>query len=217
MSVIISIIVAAIFALWGYHKKLYPTWAFVFNVVVAAYLGLMITPAVFDWKPIGGLLAILGPYAKVLLMFIVTALYLVVSQLLSTFYLTTTYCVSFPKLFDDFGGMLLGFFGGYVIASIVLFLLAASPLKNDSLTSKFIPDNSGKAVIKACRFVSSISLQLGDENIDKAAGLLKILPVTKSTPPRVVAEPNSVKTQTPADQQPQIQSPRKQEVFDFNQ
>lgn len=173
MSAIIALVAAAIFGIWGYHKRLYPMWAFLFNVLVAAYLGLFLTPAILKIEAAGELVGRLGTYANAAVLLAVFGLYLALSQFLSFYYLTNTYCVSFPRFVDDFGGALLGFAGGYITANILLFALAISPLNAHPLTQKFIPDNDGRAVKKACRYISSFSLQGTNGDIAKAIEKIK--------------------------------------------
>jgi hypothetical protein len=176
MSVLIALIIAAIFGLWGYHKRLYPSWAFLFNVLVASYLAIVLTPVFLNIKQAGGILALLGPWANAAIMLVIFAIYLALSQLLSSFYLTNTYCVSFPRFIDDFGGALLAFAGGYVIVNILLFALAVTPLNNHPITKKYIPDNDGRAIVKASSYISGFSLQF-DNNLSKAVEKIKTLPV----------------------------------------
>lgn len=210
MSAIIALIIAVLFALWGYNKRLYPAWAFAFNVIIASYLGLMLTPAVLGWKLAGGLVNILGPYANVVIMITITALYLAISQILSKFYLTNTYCISFPRWVDNIGGAVLGFIGGYIIANFILYALASSPLKTDTIFKKFIPSNTGNTLVGTCRFVSSLSLQYGDGNISKAARVVNV---------PVVAEPQTIKKSTDSNQTaPIIETLQKRdEIPDLNE
>ena len=174
MSVLIALIIAAIFGLWGYHKRLYPAWAFLFNVLVAAYLGIVLTPVFLNIQQAGGLLSLLGPWANAAIMLAIFLIYFALSQLLSSFYLTNTYCVSFPRFIDDFGGAIVAFAGGYILANILLFALAVTPLNNHPITKTYIPDNDGRAVVKAGRYISSFSLQF-DNNIVNAIEKIKTL------------------------------------------
>jgi uncharacterized membrane protein required for colicin V production len=174
MSEIISLIVAVLFGVWGYKKRLFPAWAFAFNVIIAVYLAVMLTPNIL--KLAGGLLDTLGSYANVTVMIVLAVLYFVIAHFLSTIYLTGTYCISFHKVVDYGGGLILGFAGGLLIAHFILFSVAASPLKEISLVSKYLPagmeQSSGKHIVNACRFVSSCSLQYGDTNIAKAIEII---------------------------------------------
>lgn len=163
-------------------------WAFLFNVLVAAYLGLVLTSTLLNITAVGELAARLGTWANAAVLLAIFCVYLALSQFLSFYYLTNTYCVSFPGFVDDFGGALLGFAGGYITANILLFALAVSPLNEHSLTQKFIPDNDGRTVVKACRYISSFSLQGVDDDIMKAVEKIKagyadkIKPVEPQTP-----------------------------------
>jgi len=170
LSIIIALIVAVLFGLWGYSKRLYPVWAFAFNVIIAVYLGVMLTPTILETA--GELLESLGAYAHVTVMMAMAILYFIIAQFLSTKCLTGAYCVSFHKVVDNAGGLILGFVGGFLIANFILFAIAVSPLKEIPLVSKYIPADmektSGKQVVKACKFVSGFSLQYGDKCISKA-------------------------------------------------
>ncbi|MBU1260829.1 MAG: hypothetical protein KKE31_06385 [Planctomycetes bacterium] len=86
ISIIISLIVAVLFGFWGYGKKLFPVWAFAFNVIIAVYLGVMLTPAIL--KPAGEMLKFLGAYTNVTVMLAAAIIYFVIAQFLSTKYLT---------------------------------------------------------------------------------------------------------------------------------
>jgi len=141
------------------------------------YLGFMLPPTLLESGLIGGLLGRAGPYANSLTMLLTAAVYFTVAQLLSSKFLTDTFCISFPRWIDNIGGFVFGFIGGYMLTNIILFALAASPLKSDSLTSKFIPANKGHTIISVCEFVSSFSLQYGDKNIQKAADKIFCPPV----------------------------------------
>lgn len=197
MSGFIAIIVAAVFAFWGYHKRLYPAWAFLFNVMIAVYLAFMLTPTILGIKQAGGVINILGPWANSAVLIIIAALYLAISQIACHFYLTNTYCISFPKWIDVIGGAFFSALGGYILANIILFALANTPLESNKYTSKIIPDNSGKTLIKTCKYISSFSLQDTDEDISKAAEKIKTLPVTAK---RIIK-------QQPADPKPDVNQP----------
>ncbi|MFA5293431.1 MAG: hypothetical protein WC496_10405 [Phycisphaerae bacterium] len=123
-------------------------------------------------------------------MVVLAVLYFVIAQSLSTIYLTGTYCISFHKMVDNGGGVILGFAGGLLIANFVLFSIAASPLKEISSISKCLPagmeKSSGKHVINACRFVSGCSLQYGDKNIAKAIEIISRTACTNQPQPKIV-------------------------------
>jgi hypothetical protein len=202
ISIIISLIVAVLFGLWGYGKKLFPVWAFAFNVIIAVYLGVMLTPSILE--PAGEMLKSLGTYTNVTVMLAVAIIYFVIAQFLSTNYLTGTYCVSFNKAANNAGGLILGFAGGFLIANFVLFVIAASPLKEISWVEKCIPADmektSGKQIVKACKFVSGFSLQYGDKSISKAIETISRRSLVQIPPKTITPQANQPK---PALEQPQ--------------
>ncbi len=170
MTCIFTLIVAALFGLWGYKKGLFAVWPFAFNTILAVYLGIMITPMVLDLA--GEYLDPLGSSANITVMFLVTLIYFIISQFISFIYLTKTFCVSLPRLVDTICGAILAFAGGLLITNFILFTIAISPLRDISYISKYLPagmeNSSRRHIIKACQFVSACSLQYGDKNISKA-------------------------------------------------
>ena len=48
MFKLIIIVVALVFALIGYRKAWYPSWAFLFNILISIYASIMITPQIVD-------------------------------------------------------------------------------------------------------------------------------------------------------------------------
>ena len=112
MSELISLIIAALFGVWAYKKGLFATWAFLFNVIIAVYLGLMLTSPVLSWA--GQRLNFLGSYANVVVMVVIAAVYFIITNYLSSTFLTTTYYAIFPVIVDKISSPILGFVGEFV-------------------------------------------------------------------------------------------------------
>jgi hypothetical protein len=188
MTCIFTLIVAALFGLWGYKKGLFAVWPFAFNTVLAVYLGVMITPMVLDLA--GEYLDFLGPSANITVMFLVALIYFIIAQSISFIYLTKTFCISLPRLVDTIGGAILAFAGGLLITNFILFTIAISPLKDISYISKYLPagmENSSRDhVINACQIVSACSLQYGDMKICKA---IKIVSRSECQKPSICQKP----------------------------
>jgi len=157
------ILIAAVgFALLGYKKTLYPVWAFVFNIIVAVYLGVMTGPQMVD--KFGIFRMCMGNFAYAACIFAIAAIYFIIAQLLTFRFFTAVYCVSFPAMLNKIGAAVLGFFAGAAIAGFVLFLINISPLANASAVSflsgaKLPPQKANAVVYKTCNFVHDISLQ----------------------------------------------------------
>jgi hypothetical protein len=208
ITIIITLIVALIFALWGYGKKLFPVWAFAFNVIIAVYLGVMLAPTIVESA--GQRLDFLKAYADIAVMLAIAIVYFVIAQFLSNRYLTGSYCVSFPKAVNDIGAAILAFAAGFLIANFILFAVATSPLKGISIVSRCIPADmaktSSKPVVKACKFVSGVSLQYGDKNICKAIETISWR-CEVQTPPKA-ATPKDANLPTPNQPEPITEQPR---------
>ncbi len=188
MSELISLIIAALFGVWAYKKGLFATWAFLFNVIIAVYLGLMLTSPVLSWA--GQRLNFLGSYANVVVMVVIAAVYFIITNYLSSTFLTTTYYAIFPVIVDKISSPILGFVGGFVLVNFILFAVAISPLKEISLVSKYLPDDIEKSsgrVVNTCGFVSGLSLQYGDKNIAKAVEVVSRSNIQNHTCPAKIA------------------------------
>jgi uncharacterized membrane protein required for colicin V production len=212
LSIIIALIVAVVFGLWGYGKRLYPVWAFAFNVIIAVYLGVMLTPTILEIA--GERLKSLGAYDNVTVMTAAALLYFLIAQLLCTKYQTGTYCVSFHKSIDNIGGLIFGFAGGFLIANFILFAIAVSPLKENPLVSKYLPAGmekaSGRHIVNACEFVSSCSLQYGDKSISTAIEVISRSDAQnppKAAEPKVNPSDSNQTTTSPPKRQPQRGTP----------
>jgi hypothetical protein len=175
MALIISLIIAVFFGLWGYKKGLFAIWPFAFNTALAVYLGVMLTPAILDMA--GGYFNSLGPSANAVVMFSVTFIYFIIAQFISFIYLTKTFAISLPRLVDIIGGGILAFAGGLLITNFIIFTLTISPVRDISYVSRYIPvdnleNSSRRHIINACQFVSTCSLQYGGESISKSVDIV---------------------------------------------
>ena len=166
----IILIAACCFAFLGYKKTLYPAWAFLFNIIVAIYLGVMTAPQIVGNQPI--IRTHLGDFAYSGSMLAVAAIFFIVAQLLTFRFLTAVYCVSFPSLLNSVGAAVLGFFAGAAIAGFAIFLINISPPKNSKFVGFFIgaklsQEKANAVVRKTCDFVHDISLQPHPAGVSK--------------------------------------------------
>lgn len=158
----IIFIIAALFAWRGYRKTWYPSWAFLFNVIVAIYLGVMATPQIVNALPI--IKTFLGNFAYSGTMLIIAAVFFIIAQLATFRFLTAVYCVSFPSLLNSIGSAILGFFTGAAIAGFIIFLLNTSSPPDSRFVgfftgAKLSQEKANTVIYKTCNFVHSISLQ----------------------------------------------------------
>lgn len=158
----IILIVALGFAWIGYKKTWYPAWAFLFNVIVAIYLGVMIAPQIVENLSI--IQTYLGNFAYSGCILAIAAVFFIIAQLLTFRYLTAVYSVSFPLLLNSIGSAVVGFFIGAAIAGFVIFLVNISPPAGSKFVgfftgAKLSQEKANTVVYKTCNFVHSISLQ----------------------------------------------------------
>jgi hypothetical protein len=170
MYKVIILIAAVGFALLGYKKTLYPVWAFLFNVIVAVYLGVMTAPQMVD--KLGIFRLCMGNFAYAVCIFVIAVIYFLIIQLLTFRFFTAVYCVSFPAMLNKIGAAVLGFFAGAAIAGFVLFLINISPLAkitafNFFSGAKLSPEKANIVVYKTCNFVHGISLQPCSTSVSK--------------------------------------------------
>jgi hypothetical protein len=170
MPKLIIIAVGLVFAWIGYRKTWYPSWAFLFNILVSIYTSIMITPQIVD--KISFVRAYLGNFSYSAGIFTIAVVIFVVMQLLSFRFFTSVFCVSFPKILNGAGAAVLGFLTGLAIAGFLLFLITITPLSDNS-SVKFLTqpaqglDRANTIVLTTCNFVHDISLQPSPTAIDR--------------------------------------------------
>ena len=162
MPNLIIIVVGLIFALLGYKKAWYASWAFLFNVLIAVYVSIMITPQIVDQFEV--IRDYLHSYSYAAFALVVAAVILVIMNFLSSRYFTVAAAVTFPKILDSAGAAVLGFLTGAVITGFLLYLITITPLYSFSAVRTFTQSKQTSgcancAVIAACDVVHEISLQ----------------------------------------------------------
>ena len=190
MSKLIIIAVGLVFALIGYRKAWYPSWAFSFNILVSVYTSIMITPQIVDNVPF--IRVYLSNFSYSVFALISAAVVFAAMQLLTFKFFTSAYVISFPKILNTIGSAILGFLTGCVITGFLFFLINITPLSDFSAVRSFTQDRkiSGRTnnvMLTACNFVHNISLQPCPTAIDKQ--MEKILADWKKPVPK--ADSNS--------------------------
>jgi hypothetical protein len=169
MPKLIIIVVGLVFAFIGYKKTWYPGWALLFNLLISVYTGIMTAPQVVDEFPV--VRDYLGSFSYSAGILAVAAVFFVVMQFLTFKFLTSVFCVSFPRILNGAGAAVLGFLAGLVIAGFLLFLITITPLSGSSSVSSFTqlaqtPDKANFVVLKSCNFIHALSLQPDPVAID---------------------------------------------------
>ena len=170
MTLIITIITGVVFALLGMKKTFYPMWAHLFNVLLAIYLAVMLTPTVMEKFEI---FSSFGSYSLAICLLSIAAAVFVVAGLLTFRFLTAVYCVSFPPILNNVGAAVLGFLTGFIAANFIIFVITITPISGNPSLEKF--SDAAKAssevnsyIISTCNVINKLSLQCDEKAAQKA-------------------------------------------------
>jgi hypothetical protein len=171
-SVIVGIALAVVCA----RKGFFPAWAIVFNIMVAVYATVMLAPY---WVELisGQGTASDFRYHIILAMLATAGMIFAVLQIIATTFITGTYMITFPKLFDYVASATIGFLGGKVIAGFLILILCITPMAAKpsmdkyNLRSEETPKEL-KPVIYTCSFMATATLQV---YTDKSEEVIKKL------------------------------------------
>lgn len=139
----------------------YRMWAIVFNVFIAIYISIMVSPWIISMIPSGT--AGIG-YQKAACIICIALLVFGLLQAITVNFITTDSEITFPKLFDSIGVLVLGFIGGWFISSFVLLMISIMPFAEtpflEKVTGRETANNLAvKPVVTLCNFVTAISIQ----------------------------------------------------------
>jgi hypothetical protein len=200
MPKLIILVIGLVFAFIGYRKTWYPSWAFLFNVLIAVYLGVMTASQIVDRFSI--VREYLGDYSYSALIFMVAVIIFIVLQLLSFKFFTAVFVVSFPRILNTAGAAFLGFLTGSVLAGFLFFLITITPLSDFPVVKlltqgKQTPSHINGVVLTSCDFVHGISLQADPKAIDNQMEKIltgyrrqEIAPQAQDTKSPAGSEPN---------------------------
>jgi len=160
MILSLAVVVGVAFAVIGVRKGFFGMWLVLFNILISIYLGVMLSPTLVAFRPD------MEQQRYYLSAFTATTsfmLFVVLQTIVSGFFSDLTECFC-PKLFDTVGAAILGFLGGFCVFSFVFFIVCIMPFSKTPLVKGVFGDGVStptgvKGVVKACDFVSAVSLQ----------------------------------------------------------
>ena len=164
MLAIFSVIVGIALAVVCVRKGFFPSWAIVFNVIVAVYATVMLAPVWVELISKQGA-PVDFRYHIVIAMIATAGMIFAVLQIIASTFITGTYVVAFPKLFDYIASATLGFLAGKIVASFLILILCITPLASKPYMEKFNlrSEETPKEltpVIRTCNFMASATLQV---------------------------------------------------------
>ena len=120
----IAVLVGAFFAWVAVQVGFYSAWMLFFNLLLAAYLAIFLSPVIIDNVP-----AATGtPYGYTLVFLFIAAATMILSYAICYAFLSGQLRFEFPKIFDTVGAGIVGFLAGFMAWSVVAFSFALLPL-----------------------------------------------------------------------------------------
>ena len=117
MMLWIAVIAGIVFAVVGIRRGLCPTWALVFNILIAIYLSVMLTPAMLRlFDDADGF-----QYHRPICVAALAIAFFGILQA-GAIVLIGTFEASLPRMFDIVGSGVLGFLSGYLACVFFLFV-----------------------------------------------------------------------------------------------
>lgn len=124
----IGILVGALFAWLAITIGFYETWAMLFNIVISIYVGIFLRPMVADIIPAAGNM----PYSNALTTAALVIACFLILHGISYIFFTSQFSVVFPRVFNTLGSGFLGFLAGFLVWSLVSFLICIMPISQNT-------------------------------------------------------------------------------------
>jgi len=128
----ISILTGALFAWFAIKLGFYDTLTFLFNIVIAIYVAVFLTPIIIDFVPAAGDTS----FGNALTLLALAAGTFFILFGISYTFITGQFNISFPKIFDILFAGLLGFLTGFLLLSFVAFLICVTPISQNKLANE---------------------------------------------------------------------------------
>ena len=156
--IILALLVGAAVGYQGYIEGFRTMWPVLFNVLVSIYLAVMGTRAICKLSPeIASYQYYKAPMVIVFAVVVWLALYGVMKL-----FVKNDFIHSLPRLFEDIGGAVLGFFTGFICTGFVIFSLFIF-VSNSKAIPGFIQKQIGMPAVNtvenSCEFTGALSLQ----------------------------------------------------------
>ena len=165
----LTVIFGVIFAAIGIKRAFYHSWALLFNVLVAIYLGIMLTPTIIKLSP-----ELRGQHLYYAgLVAVGAVLTFVILHTFTVCIITGKFELSLPRIFNTIGAAIAGFITGYCICAFFIFLICIMPQSKASFMGDF-RDRSGFAV-KSIRTTSSIVCTASLKCYDRSGNVINWL------------------------------------------
>lgn len=180
----IGILIGGLFAFLGTKRGFYETWTTLFNVVVAVYTSILLTPVIVEKIPAAGETA----YGNALTLLAIAAAIFLPMHGISFIWLTGQFKVAFPKTLDLVGAGILGFLKGVLIWSFIAVLISSTPLGQKDSAERIgfgskIEQTNGRYVCLWCGLIDTVTAS-GDNRRSARESISFLLEKTAAEPGR---------------------------------
>jgi len=170
----LAILGGGLFAWFAVKLGFYDTWALLFNIVIAIYMAVFLTPVIAEFIPAADEI----PYSTALTLIVIAAGAFFILFGISYTLITGQFNVPFPRIFDVVFAGLLGFLAGFLVFSFAAFLICVTPIsENKCLKEIGLSSQSQQANISYicwwCDLVNSfVASEDSDYTAEKVIGSL---------------------------------------------
>ncbi len=134
-----GILFAALLAWVGFKAGFYQIWTTLFNVLIAVYLAIHLSPLIAEIIPAAGSTEI----SKTLCMLVTSAAIFLILHGFAYVFLLSQFNVTFPKVLDTIGAAFLGFLTGFLIWSFVCLVICTGPIGKNAVVRTIGLDRQG--------------------------------------------------------------------------
>ena len=159
MFLLLTIIAGVVGAVLGRRAGFVTVWVFLFNLLIAIYVSLMLSPTLIGYVP---LLNSSSYYRALILLFVVLLTFLMCHNFVSMF-LTQSFSAGVPRFFNNFFAAVTGFIAGHFACGFILFIIGVTPVSEISFMKQLSETSLAQAVeppvLCATQIVGTISFQ----------------------------------------------------------
>ena len=146
-------------AVLGRRAGFIAVWVFLFNLLIAVYVSLMLSPTLIGYVP---LLNSSRYYHALTLLFVVLLIFLICHNFVGMF-LAQAFSAKIPRFFNNFFAAVSGFLAGHFACGFILFIIGVTPLAETSFMEQLSDTSLARSVeppvLCSTQIVSTISFQ----------------------------------------------------------
>ena len=159
MFLLLTIVAGVVGAVLGRRAGFVTVWVFLFNLLIAIYVSLMLSPTLIGYVP---LLNSSRYYHALILLFVVLLTFLICHNFVSMF-LAQSFSVGVPRFFNNFFAAVTGFVAGHFACGFILFIIGVTPVAGISFMKQLSETSLAQAVeppvLCATQIIGTISFQ----------------------------------------------------------